>query len=82
MAEAAAKDKGPAQSDIYLAGKFRDDEPTEVTQLLAELHEAREETRTSLVNAGVRARHLCRRLRRSSSEQTIRAVTEGAPLDE
>lgn len=73
----AAKSEAPVQSDIYPTE--RDDPPTEVTRLLAELHEAREETRTSLINAGVRARHLSRRLRRSDSERTLRAVTGSSP---
>lgn len=57
----------------------RDDEPTQVTSLLRELRETREEARTSLIEAGTCARHLGRRLRRSGSQQRLQAVTSQPP---
>lgn len=63
-------------------GEWEEDEPTQVTQLLAELKATREETRESLIRAGVCARHLRRRLRRSGSQQTLQAAADERPSDD
>lgn len=72
-------DPADSYTRVREPGTESDDEPTEVTKLLKELHEERAQTRTSIINAGVRARHLSRRLRRSDSSQALRAAVSEPP---